>query len=412
MDEIEEQPNRREQSTTPETSTPSIDGSKVSEIQASDAEIKDRLAKTAAIMDKILEQATALDPLDRKTVTYYTLATHCIEHVSTFPLLVLMGPMGTGKSQTLLIIKAFAYRAHDFSLRGRTLPTIRDRLGECQDGTAIIEESDRAWKGGEAFEAMLSDRYQRATAQASLKEKAGDDYFTHEVIYYGATVLHRRIPFGDPAMDGRSVFVYFKANHSKSYVQYSETDPLTVEGRKLVNDLTFRPPNVAPLPGIAGRIFDTQKLLLATAQMCDDKLFQDLLTKRLKLETVQLKEAQSIEPAGMVLQALIDCMSLGGILAFRYVKIRDIRGSLWNNQHLEMSPHQVAVMIRQMGFETKHSHGVTVVVPTPGALILACEDLSYEDEAIVALREKILGGKEKTKPAIEDGGSREPGQEG
>jgi hypothetical protein len=77
------------------------------------------------------------------------------------------------------------------------LPTIRDCLGECQDGTAIIEESDGTWKDSEGFKAMLSNRYQRATAQASLKEKAGDNYETTEVIYFGATVLHRRIPFGD-----------------------------------------------------------------------------------------------------------------------------------------------------------------------------------------------------------------------
>ena len=54
-------------------------------------------------------------------------------------------------------------------------------------------ESDGTWKDSEGFEAMLSNRYQRATAQASLKEKAGDNYETTEVIYFGATVLHRRI---------------------------------------------------------------------------------------------------------------------------------------------------------------------------------------------------------------------------
>jgi hypothetical protein len=383
----------------------------MTEIQIVPTEVKDRLIKAAAVMDKILEQATALDPIDRKTVIYYALATHCIEHVSTFPMLVLMGPMGTGKSQTLLAVKAFAYRARDFSLRGRTLPTIRDSLGECQDGTAIIEESDRAWKGSEMFEAMLSDRYQRATAQAALKEKAGDTYSTTEVIYFGATVLHRRMPFGDPALDGRSVFVHFKANHNKSYVQYSDDDPLVIEGRELVTDLTFHPPKVAPLPGIAGRVFDTQKMLLATAQVCDDTLFVDLIAERLHLETVQLKEAQSVEPAGMVLQALIECLSAGGKLTFRYIKIRDLRTSLWNNQHIEMSPHQVAVMVRQMGFETKHSHGVTVVVPTPTALIFACEDLGYEDEAIAALREKLLG-KDKPKTTPGNSGEREPGQEG
>ncbi len=284
-------------------------------------------------------------------------------------------------------------------------------MGACHEGTAIIEESDRAWKGSEAFEALLSDSYQRATAQAALKEKHGDHYYTTDVIYFGARVLHRRIPFGDPALDGRSIFVHYKPNHSRSYAQFTDDDPLVMEGRELVKELTFEPPKVASLSGVAGRIFDTYKLLLATAQVCEDKIFLELITEQLQLETVQLKEAQSVEPAGMVLQALIECLSTRGKLVFRYVRIRDLRASLWNNQHIEMTPHQVAVIARQLGFETKHSHGVTVVVSDRAKLVWACEALGYEDEAIGALKKEILGD-EGGKAGGGTSGGREPGDDG
>jgi hypothetical protein len=48
-------------------------------------EVGEPLTKAAPLVDQILERLTALDRLDSKTVAYYTLATHRIEHVSIFP---------------------------------------------------------------------------------------------------------------------------------------------------------------------------------------------------------------------------------------------------------------------------------------------------------------------------------------
>ena len=95
------------------------------------------LSQAAVLMDMALTSVTGLKPRDRKLVTYWTLATHALPWVSIFPLLVLMGKMGTGKSETLQIIKSFAHRPRAFSLRGRTLPVIRDELEECSIGTAM-----------------------------------------------------------------------------------------------------------------------------------------------------------------------------------------------------------------------------------------------------------------------------------
>ena len=90
-------------------------------------------------------QSTGLKERERKLVVYWTVATHALPHVDTFPLLSLNGKMGTGKSQTEKIIARFAHRSRSFSLRGRTLPAIRDELAACYEGTAIIEEADHAW---------------------------------------------------------------------------------------------------------------------------------------------------------------------------------------------------------------------------------------------------------------------------
>src|SRR5207302_1648263 len=117
------------------------------------------LVRTAVeAITNILGVCTGLPEIERKIVAYYTVATHTIEKTNTFPLLVLQGPMGTGKSQTLRIVKAFSFRPRSLSPRGYTAAAIRDELAECQEGTAIIEEADGGWRDSQALEPMLSDR--------------------------------------------------------------------------------------------------------------------------------------------------------------------------------------------------------------------------------------------------------------
>src|SRR5438105_3817959 len=120
-----------------------------------------QLSTVVEAISTLLGQVTGLPELSRKTIAYYILATYTVESVNTFPLLVLLGPMATGKSQTLLVIKALAYNSLPLSPRGYTAPAIRDELAKCHNGTAVIEEGDAGWRDSTAFEALISDRYQR-----------------------------------------------------------------------------------------------------------------------------------------------------------------------------------------------------------------------------------------------------------
>src|SRR6516164_2330492 len=251
------------------------------------------LQRAVNLMDEALAQATALKDIERKVVTYWSLGTHALAHLDTFPLLVLYGKMGTGKSQSEKVIGQFAHGSRPFSLRGRTLPALRDELAACYQGTAIIEEADHAWKDADsAFERLLSDRFQRASAEAGLKQKYGDNWASVTKRYFGATVLHRRIPFSDAALDGRSITINFRANHSRTYVEYSESNPSIVEGSALVRDVMFQLPTVVQPPNVAARIFNTYRPLLAVAILCGDDHFPELIQSRLLLDTAELREAQ------------------------------------------------------------------------------------------------------------------------
>jgi hypothetical protein len=350
-------------------------------------------ARLAELMDGTLQRVTGLNALARKRVIYYTLATHALGSLETFPLLVLKGPMGTGS-----ILAECVHRPSRFSLRGRTLPVIRDELVKCHDGTAIIEEADQAWRDSSSFESMLSDRYKRATAEIARKESNGKEgWVTKDALCFGATVLHRRLPFADAALNGRSVFVYFRTRHDRTYDSLAKIADASGRLPSLLTDLAgLTLPAISAFPGVAARTFDTYRPLLAIAQICDDSDFIKQMDGRLRLETDQLKEAQSLEPDGIVLRALIQRLTeRKDALDFsRNIRVGDIADGVWNNERVTLKPQQVAGILRDLGFETKNSHGVTTVVPKPATLVRACEECGYEDSSIAALREELLSGRE------------------
>lgn len=355
-------------------------------------EIDCKFARAAVLMQESLSQSTGLKDRDRKIIAYWTLATHALQHLDTFPLLALLGKMGTGKSQTLEVIGNFAFRSSRLSLRGMTGPTIRDKFAECLNGTAIIEEADQAWKDSEmAFERLLSDRYQRYSAQASLKAKLGEkNWDTVNKAYFGATALHRRLTFQDAALDGRTISVKFRPDHSKTYREFCSEDSWNVEGKELVRNVVVKLPQIESPTGIAARILNTYRPLLATAQLCGDEEFAEQMHARLQQDTLELKEAQSAEPDGLVLRAVVEAVYEPGSPKFRNLKFSVLSEAIWRNHRVSLTPRQIGLIARELGFVTKTSHGTTVVTPTPATLLKACDDCDYVDEAIADLREAFL----------------------
>ena len=139
---------------------------------------------------------------------------------------------------------------------------------------------------------------------------------------------------------------------------------------------------------MAARIFDTYRLLLAVAKLCGDEGFPLLIQGRLLRETHELKEAQSTEPDGLVLRAIIT--SLGRPPSFAYIKVKTLKDSIFQNEGIALQPRQIAGMARQLGFESKNSHGVTVVVPTPATVLAACQECGYEDDEVIAELRKLV----------------------
>jgi hypothetical protein len=352
----------------------------------------EKLARAAALMQRALTESTGVKDLQQKLVIYWTLAARSLRNENTFPLLSVQGKMGTGKSQALMIIGNFSFRPVRFSLRGMTGPTIRDKFAEAYNGTAIIEEADSAWMDPEAnFERLLSDRYQRASAEASHKVRSGDKNWTAVTKqYFGATALHRRVPFKDAALDGRNICARTRPDHTRQYREFNGEDPWNIEGKQIVSGLTFQPIAVEQPSGIAARVFDTYRPLLSAAKLCEDKAFEEQLQSRLVQATLELKEAQSSEADGLVLQAVIEHIWRFDYADFSNIKFSDLSKRIWENHRLSLTPRQIGPIARELGLTTNISHGVAVVQPSPATLLKACNECDYTDEGIEELRQSML----------------------
>ena len=335
--------------------------------------------------------STDLTELNRKLVAYWSVATHMLPHLKTFPLLVLKGPMGTGKSECLGIVERFSHNSKQFVMRGYTSAMVRDEMIACYEGTAVIEEADQGWKDDSSFEMILSDRYQRSTGKIGVKTKTGkDDWKGSTMPIFGATVLHRRMPFADAALDGRSVVIRFRSNFERDYVD-SEQLPWIREAYEAIRGITFKPTDVDRPQTIAPRIFNSYTPVIQASKTLGDDEFLSLLTERLEEETAELKRDQSLEPDGIILRAVLDAVSTANP-TYGNIKLSTVVDWAFRNHNVRFAHRQVAGLARSIGLTVKEIHGSAVIVPNAVTLSRACREIGYVDESeVVELKKQIPG---------------------
>jgi hypothetical protein len=345
-------------------------------------------------IETVLGEATALSLKDRRIVAHWTLATHGLADIKLklFPILRLLGKPGCGKSQTEEIIAAYSRHPKRMSLRGMTQAALRDRLNEANNGTAIIEEADSAWKDSQ-FESLLSDRYSRRTAEADLKEQIGDKVWSSKKKqYFGASVVHRRKPFADAALDGRTITIRFKPDSTGRI--FTEFDPAedTHQGISgLAQSLALPPLGHYKVPGgVPGRIANTWRPVLAIADLLgDQKFIADIVAFHVAAATAELREAQASEPDGLVLRAIIQHVFDGPIsesICFANIKLSSLVRTLRDEDQEELTSRQVGQIVRELGFEVKVSNGQSVVTLSRARLLRVCENEGYSDTEIDKLR--------------------------
>ena len=356
------------------------------------------LKLAATLADKILSDCTGLDDYKRKLVTYWALATHALPTLQTFPVLSLHGHFGCGKSECLNVISLLSAKSKRITLNSFTLPAVRDAFINAHEGTVLIEEADATWKAeyDKAFENLLNNRGNRSAAVEEHNHLVGKGkdkaWERQQAKYFGATVLHKREPFDDSALESRTIVVKFKSIRDRTYKPYNAVDPLTTETSKAVSQIKkLQLPYFESIANVAGRVMDTYRPCLMLAQYLDDQEFITTSHEILHTQTERMAMDQGTEFSHVVYSGLVNCMTVtegegeGETHHLSYVNVRLslIVDAIYKETRDSYHARKIGRQLRIMGYNTKTSHGQAVVEPNRKIMLDAYKSIEYDDPDIL-----------------------------
>lgn len=345
------------------------------------------LEKVNSAID-ILMQSAKLNRNSASTVVYYSIATWKVKEYEWFPILSVQGTQSTGKSVTLRHINNLCKSPNWISGKGITPAALRDELAKAKLGTAVIEEADEC-QNLKKSESLIGARCSPHTSKISIKKESPEGWQQSEVETYGATALHRRQPFADPAVQSRAIVIATRFREGPYGSEYIHTDikQAIIECSECVDTNSI--PKVNRI--IAGRVLDTWKPLLLVAETLGDTRWLEWAEKKIMHEIEELKDGQSYEPMHLILAKLIELLQDDNdSLNIKRLKVDlDIGEPLRRNTLPYITPWQVSRAIKDMGFEVQRSGGVNWVLPSEDAIINAAEQIGYEDKVIETLTKQV-----------------------
>jgi len=340
--------------------------------------------ETAERIASIFHQVSGLPDFEERLASYYCLSTWFLDQINPFPILNVTGTNGTGKSSLLAAFRQLAFQPYGFTAMEMSGPTIRDELGKAHNGTAIIDEADSA---KDDIESYLSLRYMRETAVCAKKIPAGGGIWNTTYIHiYGPSIIHKRVPFRDPALEGRSITINTVPDMSRSYDRIEnlgeQAKEVVLEQAGLKASVKL-PGNVKIPQDIAPRVVDSYRPLITLATIGEDKEFLDSMWVRLVEATQILKDGQSYEPGPIVVQALLRALTKNEEIEIRNVKIEgDLLRIIQYEFGFNLNSRQVAKILRGYGFELRRIGGPFSVIPDINTLVRVCQTIGIEDDAL------------------------------
>lgn len=342
-------------------------------------EIKDTIRKIA----EVFHQVSGLPDFEERLCSYYCASTWLLNQINPFSIINITGPNGTGKSSLLAAFQRLAFNAYRFTAKEMSGPTFRDELAKAHDGTALIDEADK-----EEIESYLGLRYMRETAVCAKKIPAGiGAWKTIYIPIFGPSILHKRVPYKDAALEGRTITINTIPDLSRKYKKMENigddvTNGIILEQVKL--KISIKLPEAPELPDdIAPRVADSYRPLIALATIAKDTELLDPLWEKLREATKNLKDGQSYEPGPIVIQALIGALTKNEELLIRNVKLEgDLVKIIQYEYGHNLNSRQIAKILRGYGFELRRIGGPYSVIPDINTLVKVCKTIGIEDEAV------------------------------
>ncbi len=360
-----------------------------------------KLTKAVDIVSGLIHQAAGHNDYQCRKLAYYAVCTHYIKDYNIFPGLAIYGAPGTGKSDTIDILKLTCGKIVAITAETITDAALKACMKEANLGTLIIEEADSITS--REIESILVTRYSRSSADLKKMVSEGKEWVLQASATFGSTIVHRRNLFRDPAMLRRVITVqtkrkrgaYIKVTketHSDSFAEYQR-------------QFGFKPqwPDVSNEFDVENAVIDCYKPLIALAKLINDTAFLDSLVGEIRKASSRLIEEENYLDSQVLLKVLIT-------LVYNKVKENITPNRLnievnkidpaareefgVNCSILKLSANQRNRILKEdLGFSIRSSHGRNRLYLDIPQLIKACEDNAVEDDCLVAWK-KGLGFKD------------------
>lgn len=337
----------------------------------------------------IIQKATGLTQGQAKTCVYYAGTTHRMDDLDFLPMLAALGPPGTGKSTLLRMMKTLCYQPSDIlDCDGITVAALRDVLIANRDATVILEEADKAASPGKA-EDFLRARCGRVTARIEVKEAREVGWTQKPRYLFGASVLHRRQPFRDQAVQSRAIIIRTQLRKG-TFVEEKIEDSMRDAVSKLAKniDLKAEPPNPYD---IAGRVVDVWRPLLLIAKAMRDKDYLLWAWNEMKAADDELRDGHNYEPEALILNRVIELVTEEDPTTKKTkfkspmdrVKVDESIGGYLRKHYVPYpTPFQVTATLKKLGFVVNRSGGIAWLYPTEAAVKAAAQQIGLDDEVL------------------------------
>jgi hypothetical protein len=340
-----------------------------------------------------LQFATGHDEYQRHKIAYYILATWHIGYFDPFPGLVIYGPPSTGKTATLNIVAELSCRTAVINADSITEAALKQTMSDANNGTLIIEEADKMTARN--LESFIIARYSKSSAHTTKMIKPGKDWEIADFNTFGATALHRRNLFRDPATLRRMIKVKTK-RQQKDFQQLPPT-----YFKIILKKLSVCPalPKVENAWEIEAGIFDCFRPLVTLAKYLSDDWFLNKLVQEMKVESTQLKEEETYLEGPTLLKALISLTAdkvKDKPTADRIgLPVSDINPTIKEEfgadcPALVLSANQRNRILREdFGFQVKSANGRNRVYFTIPILMKVCTDNNITDDVFEFWKETL-----------------------
>jgi len=170
-------------------------------------ESHERDADELNVLINLIQGVTGLDDNQARTFVYFSMATYGLPSLEIFPILTISGPAGTGKTTLLDVLRQISFKPSIQFINGGIVSraVLRDSFANRQAQTALIDEGD------EIDEDLLIARNSKRSSTIEVNRARGEGgYVPRAADVFGATAIHRRQPYKDPAVLSRSIVITTK----------------------------------------------------------------------------------------------------------------------------------------------------------------------------------------------------------